>query len=189
MLFRRRSKPSVVDRVRETVWPRGGWPRALRYFGKRIVRLSDSPHAVAVGFAVGVFVAWSPLFGLHYLLTVVIAFALRGNVLAALLAATIGNPLTVPAMWVADFKLGERILGVHHFHRVAVHVPETLAHHSFDAILPIIKPMLIGWLVLGGITAAISYFIVRAAVRAYQHARRERLEARRLSRFGEVTSV
>ena len=189
MLFRRRSKQSIVERVRESVWPRGGWPRALRYFGKRIVRLSDSPHAVAVGFAVGVFVAWSPLFGLHYLLTVILAFMLRGNVLAALLGATVGNPLTVPAMWVADFKLGERILGAHHFRRMAVQVPETLEHHSFDAILPIIKPMLIGWVVLGGTTAVIAYVIVRVAVRAYQHARRERLEARRLSRLGEVTGV
>jgi uncharacterized protein (DUF2062 family) len=189
MLFRRRSKPSVVERLRETVWPRGGWPRAVRYFGKRIVRLSDSPHAIAVGFAVGFFVAWSPLFGLHYLIAVVLAFVLRGNVLAAVLSTTIGNPLTVPAMWVADFKLGERILGAHHFRRIAVQVPETLAHHSFDAILPILKPMLIGWALLGSVSGLVSYFIVRAAVQAYQHARRERLEARRLSRLGEARSA
>jgi len=189
MLFRRRSKPNIAERVRETVWPRGGWPRAVRYFGKRIVRLSDTPHAVAIGFAAGLFVAWSPLFGLHYILAVVLAFVLRGNVLASVLSTTIGNPLTVPAMWVADFKLGERLLGAHHVRRLAVQVPETLAHHSIDTILPIIKPMLIGWALLGGVTALISYFVVRAAVQAYQNARRERLEARRLSRLGETASA
>jgi uncharacterized protein len=189
MLFRRRSKPNIAERVRETVWPRGGWPRAVRYFGKRIVRLSDSPHAVAIGFAAGLFVAWSPLFGLHYLLAVVLAFALRGNVIASVLSTTIGNPLTVPAMWVADFKLGEHILGARHVRRMAVQVPETLAHHSLDAVLPIIKPMLIGWAVLGSLSGVLSYFIVRAAVQAYQHARRERLEARRLSRLGEIGSA
>jgi hypothetical protein len=92
-------------------------------------------------------------------------------------------------MWVADFKLGERILGAHHFRRIAVQVPETLAHHSFDAILPILKPMLIGWALLGSVSGLVSYFIVRAAVQAYQHARRERLEARRLSRLGEARSA
>jgi uncharacterized protein (DUF2062 family) len=186
MLFRRRSKPNIAARVRETVWPRGGWIRALRYFGKRILRLSDTPHAVAIGFAAGLFVAWSPLFGLHYFLAVALAFVLRGNVLASVLSTTIGNPLTVPAMWVADFKLGEHILGVHHIRRLAVQLPETLARHSIDTILPIIKPMLIGWAVLGGSTAIISYFVVRAAVQAYQQARRARLEARRHNRLAEA---
>ena len=85
MLFRRRSKPSLVERLKESFWPRAGWPRALRYFGKRILRLSGSPHTIAIGFAAGVFVAWSPLFGFHYLLAVACAFIVRGNVLAAVL--------------------------------------------------------------------------------------------------------
>ena len=188
MLFRRRTKPNLVERLRETVWPRGGWPRAIRYFGKRILRLSGSPHAIAIGFATGVFVAWSPLFGLHYLIAIAFCFLVRGNVLAALLSTTIGNPLTLPALWAADFKVGELLLGGH-ARRLPLQVPESLAHKSFAAILPIVKPIFVGSLPLGLITGFISYFIVRAAVHAYQHARRERLEARRLSRLGEARSA
>ena len=189
MLFRRRTRLNLGERLRETLWPRGGWPRAMRYFGKRILRLSGSPHTIAIGFAAGVFVAWSPLFGLHYLLAIACAFIVRGNVLAAVLSTTLGNPLTLPAMWAADFKIGELLLGAHQQRRLPLAVPESLAHKSFAAILPIIKPIFVGSLPLGLVTGVIAYFVVRAAVHAYQHALRERLEARRLSRLGEAKSA
>jgi uncharacterized protein (DUF2062 family) len=189
MLFRRRTKLNLGERLRETFWPRGGWPRAMRYFGKRILRLSGSPHTIAIGFAAGVFVAWSPLFGLHYLLAIAFCFIVRGNVLAALLSTTLGNPLTLPALWAADFKVGELLLRDHHQRRLPLEVPESLAHKSFATLLPIIKPIFIGSLPLGLVTGFISYFVVRAAVQAYQHARRERLEARRVSRLGEARSA
>ena len=68
----------------------------------------------------------------------------------------------------------------------ALHLEDTLAHKSFDAIWPIVKPIFLGSLPLGLVTGLVSYFIVRAAVQAYQNSRRERLEARRLSRLSEA---
>jgi uncharacterized protein (DUF2062 family) len=189
MLFRRRTPLKLGERLRETLWPRGGWPRAIRYFGKRILRLSGSPHAIALGFAIGMFIAWSPLFGLHYVIAVAAAFLLRGNVIATVLATTIGNPLTLPALWAADFKVGELVLGGHHARRLAFDLPQSIAHKSLDAILPIVKPIFVGSIPLGLITGFISYFVVRAAVQAYQEARRERLEARRLVRVAEAKSA
>src|SRR5262249_35183820 len=140
-------------------------------------------------FAAGLFVAWSPLFGLHYLLAIACAFLVRGNVLAAVLSTTLGNPLTLPAMWALDYKLGELLLGGRHLRRLPLQVPENLAHKPFAAVWPIVKPVLVGSLPLGLMTAVISYFIVRAAVQAYQHARRQRLEARRHSRLREAEST
>src|SRR5947207_5437430 len=134
MLFRRRVRPNFAERLKETLWPRGGWSRALRYFGKRVLRLSGSPHTIAIGFAAGMFVAWSPLFGLHYLLAIACAFILRGNVLAAVLSTTLGNPLTLPAMWALDYKVGELLLGAHHLRRIPLQMTEGLAHKSFAAI-------------------------------------------------------
>ena len=189
MLFRRRSKPSLVERLKESFWPRAGWPRALRYFGKRILRLSGSPHTIAIGFAAGVFVAWSPLFGFHYLLAIACAFIVRGNVLAAVLSTTLGNPLTLPAMWALAYKVGELILGAHHLRRMPLQLSEGLPHKSFAALWPIVKPIFLGSIPLGLASGLVSYFIVRAAVQAYQNSRRERLEARRLSRLSEAEST
>ena len=45
---------------------------------------------------------------------------------------------------------------------------------------PIVKPVLFGWVPVGLVSGLISYFIVRAAVAAYQHRRSHRLAQRRL---------
>ncbi len=181
MIFARRNQLSFSERVKSAVWPRSGWPRALRYFSKRILRLSGSPHDIAVGFAVGMFVAWSPLFGVHYLMALALAFVARGNVIAALLATSIGNPITGPAMWALDYEVGALIEG-----RMHRHVPHPIVGHGIEeklhSVLPVLEPLLIGWLVLGLVSATVSYFIVGYAVRTFQHARRQRLEARRLDR-------
>jgi uncharacterized protein (DUF2062 family) len=179
MLFRRRTPLTLVERVKYTFWPEGGWTRTLRYFVKRVLRLNDSPHTVAIGFAVGVFIAWSPFFGFHYLLAAGLAFIFRGNVLAALLSATLGNPLTLPAMWALDYHVGGLILGAGTTIAPPV-IDENLAAQSWAAIWPIVKPILFGSVPVGLVTGIVSYFIVRVAVSAYQQGRRHRLAQRRL---------
>jgi uncharacterized protein (DUF2062 family) len=190
MLFRRRTKPTLGERVRDTFWPRGGWRRALKYFRQRILRLNGSPHVIAMGFAAGLFVAWSPFFGFHYLLAIACAFIVRGNILAAVLGTTIGNPLTLPAMWALNYKLGEFLLGESH---APLPPPPGgrggFAEESLHAILPILKPMLLGSIPLGLVSGAISYFVVRVAVHAYQSSRRQRLEARRRGRAAARPAV
>jgi uncharacterized protein (DUF2062 family) len=178
MLFRRRTPLTLVERVKYTFWPEGGWTRALRYFVKRVLRLTGSPHTIAIGFAAGLVVAWSPLFGVHYLMAVSLAFILRGNILAAVLGTTIGNPLTLPAMWALDYKVGDFLLGLHAGAKPP-HILHNLAEKSFAAIWPILKPLFVGSVPLGLVSGVISYFVVRVAVQAYQEARRHRLAARR----------
>ena len=188
MLFRRRDPLPLHRRVKHTILPPGGWRRSITYFRKRVLRLNGSPHTVAIGFGAGLVVAWSPLFGFHYVLAVTLAYLVRGNILAAVLGTTIGNPLTLPAMWALDYKVGEFLLGAppggnppHIFHN--------LAEKSFDAILPLLKPLFLGSITLGLISGAISYFIVRVAVQAYQEARRHRLAARRRVQAGPMEGV
>ncbi len=57
--------------MRELLWPRKGFLRPLRYLTMRILRLTASPHAVAVGVAAGVFVSWTPFIGVHFVMAFV----------------------------------------------------------------------------------------------------------------------
>jgi uncharacterized protein (DUF2062 family) len=181
MILARRNKRTFSEHVRETLWPSAGWSRSLRYFGKRILRLSGSPHAVATGFGAGIFIGWSPLFGFHYLMAVGLSLLLRGNVLAAVLSTSIANPLTLAALWALDYKVGALILG-HHPHPPPG-ITHSVAEKSMAKLLPVIEPMIVGWIILGTVSGLVSYFIVGYAVRAFQHARRERLHARRMERL------
>ncbi|WP_291746794.1 DUF2062 domain-containing protein [Bauldia sp.] len=170
------------------VWPRQSWSRSLKYFGKRVLRLSASPHAIAAGFACGVLVSWTPLFGFHFMMAVVVAFFIGGNVLAALFGTVVGNPLTFPFMWWGSYTVGHWLLG----HELGGAPPPPmrpdLFHAPWQEIVSVLEPMLVGALPLGVISGLIAYFIVRAAVRAYQGARRERLAARRGLGAGSAAS-
>ena len=68
MVFKRRDKPPLLSRLREAVLPRRGWRRGIEYLGHRVRRLPDTPHRIALGFACGVFVSFTPFFGLHFVL-------------------------------------------------------------------------------------------------------------------------
>ncbi len=78
---------------------------------KRILRITASPHAIAAGVAAGVFTSFTPFMGLHFLVAFVLAFVLRGNMIASALGTFFGNPLSFPLIWAATFSTGNFVLG------------------------------------------------------------------------------
>jgi len=180
MLFRRRKKASWPERVREFFWPRKGFPRPARYLAKRILRLSATPHAVATGVAAGTFSAFTPLLGFHVLIALALAYLLAGNLLAAVLSPALANPLTIPIIAVATFRVGEVALGVSAGQSIsAAELFEMLEHLEFSELWqPVLKPMLAGAGVLGPSAAALAYGGARFAVGAFKVRRRARLIAR-----------
>ncbi|WP_068118125.1 DUF2062 domain-containing protein [Tropicimonas marinistellae] len=112
MVFKRRDKRSWLQIAAESVWPRGGWGRAAIYVQHRIRRLPDKPHRIARGIFSGVFVSFTPFYGLHFITAFVTARIIGGNILAAVLATFFGNPLTFPFIAAISLKTGYWILGL-----------------------------------------------------------------------------
>src|SRR5690606_6449604 len=112
MLFRRRTNVTLRERVRIMLWPRRSFRRSARYFAKRALRLQATPHAIAACVAAGVLCSFTPFIGLHFLLAFVVAWSLRGNLVAAAFGTAFGNPITFPFGWWAPRQLGRAIL--HH---------------------------------------------------------------------------
>ncbi len=173
MLFRRRHPLRKKDRLKYFVWPPGGWLRSFRYLGKRILRLGDSPHAIAAGFACGVLVSWTPFVGFHFLMSAFIAYVIGGNLVASAIGTAVGNPLTFPVMWWLSYETGIRMLGG--APGDAALLPDVDEPPAWAEMLPILKPMLIGAVPLGLASGLISYLIVRQVVRMYHQARRRRI--------------
>jgi uncharacterized protein (DUF2062 family) len=199
MVFKRRDRPSIAGQIREAILPRSGWRRAIEYIGHRIRRLPDTPHRIAFGFSCGVMASFTPFFGLHFGLAVLLAWALRGNVIAALIGTSVGNPITLPIIAWISMALGRRILGTGLTGRDFKRVAEALylgVEGLWETFLSlfgmgesqwakvtlvwseVMLPYLVGGL-LPGITASVGlYFLVRPLVAAYQAARRKRLARR-----------
>ena len=78
---------------------------------KSLLHLKDPPHRTALAFGTGVFLAFSPLLGLHTVLAIVIAFAFRLNRVAVLAGAWI-NAWALAPCYAFGTLLGAMLLGV-----------------------------------------------------------------------------
>lgn len=178
MLFKRRDKPVLTERVRVLLWPRNGWRRSTQYVLKRVLRLSGTPHAIALGVAAGVFASFTPLVGFHFVIGFIVAWVLGGNLIASALGTFVGNPLTFPLIWASTFQLGNWILGNESGMSPDLHLTKGLFSQSMDVILPIFVPMLISGVPMGILAGIVFYYPVRLAIDAYQNSRRDRLRNR-----------
>jgi uncharacterized protein (DUF2062 family) len=179
MLFRQRRPVNLGEKVRMALWPRRSFARSAQYFAKRVLRLTATPHAIAAGVAAGVFASFTPFLGFHFMLAAIIAWLLRGNLLASAIGTVVGNPLTFPFIWAATLQAGRFILLDRHDPRDELRVGTMLRHLDFaDLWGPIIKPMTIGAIPLGLAAALVFYVVTRWAVIVFRDQRRRRLAER-----------
>lgn len=185
--------------IAEAFWPRGGWTRAFHYVKHRVRRLPDRPDRIARGVGAGVFVSFTPLFGMHFVSAALAAKAVRGNILASLLGTFFGNPITFPIIAFSSMKLGHLLLGTrfdesehatlfgkfvgagqdlkHNF--VAIFTEATTRWDNlYNFFNEIFLPYLVGGLVPGILAGVLSYYLSEPVIAAYQKHRRKRLKAR-----------
>jgi uncharacterized protein (DUF2062 family) len=174
MIFKRRDKPPFWERMREFVYPRKGLWRGLDYIRKRLHRLPDSPHRIALGFACGAAASFTPFFGFHIVLAAALAWLLRGNVLAAAFGTIVGNPVTFPFIAAAALETGWRILGT-----VTRHTESDFSvGWLLENIELIFLPYLVGGILPGLLCGVVCYWFIGPIVEAYQNRRRRRLAER-----------
>lgn len=184
MLFRRRRQLGLGERVRLLFVPKRSYARSFRYFGKRVLRLTATPHAIAAGVAAGVFASWTPLVGLHILIAFLIAYLIAGNMLAAGVGTAFGNPFTFPIIWATSYDIGHRLLvtseGVQ---RAGVDLARLFGDFDLGQLWgPILKPMLIGGLIPGLVCGLLFYGVTYWGVTVFQARRRQKLADRALAR-------
>lgn len=209
MVFKRRTKRSIGQIVMHSVYPPGGWRRSVSYIVHRVRRLPDKPHRIARGVAVGLFVSFTPFFGLHLFISAGIAWLIGGNVFAALLATLFGNPITFPFMMAIAIGTGNFLLHQPN----TLHLPLIMSNFAraslelwgnfgrifiggeahwghlrwfFDRIF---WPYLVGGIFPGTVFGLIGYYLTLPIVGAYQKRRtknlRERVEKLRAVKAAE----
>ncbi|PYF07724.1 hypothetical protein C8J30_11650 [Rhodobacter viridis] len=199
MVFKRREKRTWGQSTRDLFWPRSGWGRSVSYIRHRLNRLPDQPHRIARGVFAGIFISFTPLYGIHLIGAALLARLLRGNVLASLFASLVGNPLTFPVIAVVAIKLGHLMLGqtadpmladgliqifaealadVRHNLIAAFTVEETHWAGMADFFRGIFWPYLLGGLLPGLASGLAGYYISLPLVTAYQTRRRQRMKER-----------
>lgn len=124
---------------------------------KIIMSLDSHPGHIAAGFAVGVFISFTPpIPGLHTAMALAIAFLFRLNKLTCLAGSWINSPITVVPSMIFSYKLGAVILQCKKTDlRIRnldwVSLKGVMIHHS--------KPLLLGCSIIGFVAAIIAYFV------------------------------
>ncbi len=177
------------------IYPDGGFRRATQYFIHRMRRLPDAPHRVARGVFAGTFINFPPLFGVQMIAAAMLAWVMRGNILAAVLCTFGSNPITTPFIAVACLELGHWMLGI----QVPL-TPRMIGQAFADAgyelwrnFLAIFSdapthweglanfwhtiyfPYLVGSIIPGLIFATAAYYLTTPLVHAYQKLRANKL--------------
>lgn len=91
-----------------------GTPEALlpspRSLLRTILKLDDTPHHVALGTAIGMFIGLTPTVGIQMLVVIALAFLTRRlcafNRLAALLTVYVTNPITTLPIYWFNYEVG-----------------------------------------------------------------------------------
>lgn len=123
---------------------------------KAILSLDAHPGHISAGFAVGVFISFTPpIPGLHTGLALAVAFLFRLNKLTCITGAWVNSPITVVPSMIASYKLGQAMLGGEPSElRISgldwAGLREILVEHS--------KPLLLGCSVIGFVAAIVAYF-------------------------------
>ena len=186
-MFKRKNPLTLLQRVRQLLWPSSGLRRSALYVGHRIGRLPGTPYRIAAGFACGAAVSFTPFIGLHFVLAMVLSLLIRGNVIASAIGTIVGNPWTFPFIWAWTYALGQWILGVDDLDAQGVSFTLT---EIFDRPSAVLLPMLLGSLPTALTAWLAVFFTASATVSQYQRSRRRRLRKRvrklKLTRKGGV---
>ena len=141
----------------------------LSHFLKKLPALEDTPERIARAFALGVFLAFSPLIGLHVVLGFGLAFFCGLNRLAMLLGLFINNPLTLIPIYVAGTYVGGLLLGFPQMPALPSFELRLLGSVDFWRQLAgqwhILKPMGVGAFILSIFLSPFSYIAALTLIR------------------------
>ena len=135
---------------------------------RSLLHLETSTHHLAFSFAMGVFIAFSPLLGLHTVLALLVAWVFRLNMVALFLGCFVNNPWTLlpilgTSFWVGTlFSPGQA---------TAPHI-DWSSHLTFwslyGSLRPYVVPFFIGSTVLGVLSAILAYVTVYYLIQQYR---------------------
>lgn len=150
----------------------------FRSLVSKLLNLHDAPHSLAGGVAIGMFMGFTPLFGLKTLLCVGVAYVLRCNPIAAVIAVSLHDVVTPfwPVLLEIEYAIGSRVVGFfdglpHPASVTDFHIHELMKWTTFFTIG---LPMLIGSLFLSAPAAAISYAVMLPVFKRRERRRLER---------------
>lgn len=151
---------------------------------KSIMQVHETPHRIALAFALGVFMGNSPFLGLHYIGGIFLAWIFRLNKLVAFVGVSVNNPWTIVPISTFSVWLGAKLLAIKDvlpevdwngmtFTTVMAWLKGlvTDSDNFFNLVLdlmPMIKSFIVGSFIVCTLSSVASYFIILPIAKRYK---------------------
>ncbi len=123
----------------------------------RVLKAHSAPHEIALGVAIGSFIAILPLYGLHTVLCVIAAILIpRANKLAILLGTNVSLPPTVATITWTAYDIGRLLLANRNYPPLSW---AYIRNFKISRVSEFYYPLFIGSVVLGLLCAGVFYLI------------------------------
>jgi hypothetical protein len=137
-------------------------------FIENVKQLQGDPNYIASGMSIGIFIGITPTFPFHTALALALAYIFRASKAAAAIGVWIGNPLTIPFIYIGSYKTGAIILGTSFPFDFKYLTFTELTQLGLEATLA----LLTGGVIIGIVPAVASYFITRRLVKKFRSRRK-----------------
>ena len=136
----------------------------------KLLAIRDTPEAIAGGVAIGIFIGFTPLFGLKTVLTILFAWLTRCNILAAVIASAAHDILwpVMPVIFRAEYDVGFWLLSQPHRLPPRLHKTQLHSWLNWAALFTVGKPLLLGSVICSAPFAVISYVFTKRLVARHQ---------------------
>ncbi len=149
------------------------WQQVKLLF-KKMLTANDSPHKLAMGFAIGVFWGIMPTFGIAILFSLPTAVILKANKVTAILGTFVSNPLTTLLFYPFNIRIGSFILKIPPF-------PFSWDIFKIENLWNMGKSLLVGGVISAIVTAFISYAFVLMVIFIVKKSRSSHFQSSRKS--------
>jgi uncharacterized protein (DUF2062 family) len=160
----------------------------LRPILRWVLRLRSSPKAIAGGLGIGVFVAFTPTFGIQLILAVLLATLFNMNRPASLIPVWITNPVTIAPIYSFNYWLGLKMWDGPPLSEVSglfINIGKTMTRLEFwdiqEQIMAIFHisdniliPLILGSVAIGLVTGVLTYFISYQLLTAFLNRRAQK---------------
>jgi uncharacterized protein (DUF2062 family) len=127
--------------------------------------MEDTPTRLALAFAIGVFIAFFPILGIHTGMALLVAVVFRLNKVALLAGAWTNNPWTLGPMFLTGTLAGCALLGIpaHGLQDMDWSLRGRAFYEAlFESLRPLVVPFLVGNLVMGVLAGGLAFVVLRA---------------------------
>jgi uncharacterized protein (DUF2062 family) len=147
------------------------------FFIYRVLHVDDTPHRIALGVAIGMFITWTPTVGFQMLLVLALSWLLGANKLVGVPFVWISNPATLVPIFYPNYLLGKLVLGSNcedpNFTEAMAFSGTWLetVQNWWAATWQVFWPLWVGSIIVGGCLGLISYGVIYYAVIKYRKKR------------------